>query len=103
MFKSKNKTKVNTHAHIIHTQIHTHVWHRNDFFAITFIVHNEKSNGGGGGGAWCEWRGNALPQTHHRYVSGSELLTPTLDPPLFTCVCVCVCVCVSNMFNGPSG
>ena len=23
--------------------------HRNDFFPITFIVHNQKSNGGGGG------------------------------------------------------
>ena len=34
---------------------------RNDFFPITFIVYNHKSNGGGGrGGPWCEW-GGAMP------------------------------------------
>ena len=29
--------------------------HRNDFFPITFIVHNQKSNGGGNGGLMFEW------------------------------------------------
>ena len=33
-------------------------------FPITFIVHNQKSNGGGGGqaeGVWCEWGGDMPP------------------------------------------
>ena len=29
--------------------------HHNDCFPITFIVHNQKSNGEGG--AWCDWGG----------------------------------------------
>ena len=42
-------------------------WHRNDFFSITFIVHNQKSNGGGGE-AWCEWRSHGPPRQHpHGY------------------------------------
>ena len=42
-------------------------WHRNDFFPITFIVHNQKSNGGGGEGmVWMEepWS----PQTTHPWL-----------------------------------
>ena len=35
--------------------------HRNDFFYITFIVHNQKSNGGPMGGPWGEWIRHAPP------------------------------------------
>ena len=47
------------------------------FFPITFIVHNQKSNGGGGG-AWCEWGPNPPPPPNHSYATGNSL--PLLFP-----------------------